>query len=169
MGMGVLFVLVDGEDPFLVRKGSGPHLPDGFSQGLHFRTCRHGKDHMHRVPASAAAVKVSGPVGDQRPDLYPVRDLFAGFGLKREAASMAAGLKEMDALVHRWDGVRVREKNFVFNLELVRALELRAMLDVGRACAHASLPRQESRGSHFRYDPQVYNEVNAMKISKELV
>jgi len=89
-------------------------------------------------------------VAELRQDLE--RTMVAGFGLKREAASMTTGLQEMDALAARWDGVRVREKNLIFNLELVRALELRHMLDVGRACACASLPRQESRGSHFRYD-----------------
>jgi succinate dehydrogenase / fumarate reductase flavoprotein subunit len=81
-----------------------------------------------------------------------VRIMTAGFGLKREEKGMVKELVEIDALAERAKNVRVREKNLVFNIELVRALELGCMVDVGRACAHASLPRRESRGSHFRYD-----------------
>ena len=40
----------------------------------------------------------------------------------------------------------------VFNTELVAALELANLLDVGEAIAHAALQRRESRGAHTRRD-----------------
>ncbi|NLH49098.1 MAG: FAD-binding protein [Myxococcales bacterium] len=78
--------------------------------------------------------------------------MVAGFSLKREAEGMKTGLAAVRQLRERYQGVRVADRSLVFNAELTRALELGCMLDVGYACAFASLPRQESRGSHFRYD-----------------
>ena len=65
---------------------------------------------------------------------------------------MEVGLAEIEELVERYASVRVRERNLVFNTELIRALELGFMLDIAHACAVASLARKESRGSHYRFD-----------------
>jgi succinate dehydrogenase / fumarate reductase flavoprotein subunit len=91
--------------------------------------------------------------------------MVAGFSLKREAKSMAAGQREVAELVERFKGVRVRERNLVFNVELVRALELGCMIDVAHACASAALPREESRGGHFRYDFPKLDNQNFLKHS----
>ena len=85
--------------------------------------------------------------------------MVASFGLFRQQNTMGAGLAEIEKLVERYDRVRVRDRNLVFNVGLIRALELGFMLDVGHACAVASLEREESRGSHYRFDyPRLNNQ-----------
>ena len=89
----------------------------------------------------------------------------ADFGLFRKQSTMEPGLAKMEDLHRRFTGVRVREKNLIFNSELIRALELGFMLDIARACAHASLQRRESRGSHFRDDYSQMDNPNFLKHS----
>jgi succinate dehydrogenase/fumarate reductase flavoprotein subunit len=81
------------------------------------------------------------------------------FGLFREEKRMRTGLARIEKLVKRFAGVRVRDPSLVFNLELLRTLELRSMLDIAHGCALASLHRVESRGSHYRLDfPKMDNK-----------
>ena len=78
--------------------------------------------------------------------------MVASFGLFRRQETMEAGLADMERLIERYKRVRVRDAGLIFNSELIRALELGFMLDVAHSCALASLHRQESRGSHYRFD-----------------
>jgi succinate dehydrogenase / fumarate reductase flavoprotein subunit len=91
--------------------------------------------------------------------------MVASFGLFRQQDTMEAGLAEIEELVSRYSEVRVRDRSLVFNLELIRALELGFMLDVGHACAVASLARKESRGSHYRFDYPRLNNRDYLKHS----
>ena len=91
--------------------------------------------------------------------------MVADFGLFREEKRMRAGLDRIENLAARFAKVRVRDRNLVFNLDLIRTLELRAMLDIARACAMASLPRAESRGSHYRLDFPNLDNHNFLKHS----
>lgn len=87
------------------------------------------------------------------------QEMVASFGLFRQRDTMQAGLAEIERLVGRYRRVRVRERSLVFNMDLIRALELGFMLDVAHACAVASLARRESRGSHYRFDyPHLDNQ-----------
>ena len=87
------------------------------------------------------------------------QEMVASFGLFRQRDTMQAGLAKIERLVGRYRRVRVRERSLVFNMELIRALELGFMLDVAHACAVASLARRESRGSHYRFDyPHLDNQ-----------
>jgi len=87
------------------------------------------------------------------------------FGLLREEKRMQKGLARIEALVERFAKVRVRERDLIFNLDLIRTLELRSMLDIAHACALASLKRAESRGSHFRSDFPKMDNQNFLKHS----
>ena len=78
--------------------------------------------------------------------------MVAGFGLFRNQELMDDGLIKMKHLVEKYKGVKVKQANLIFNSELIRALELGAMIDVAYACATASVARKESRGSHYRSD-----------------
>jgi succinate dehydrogenase/fumarate reductase flavoprotein subunit len=102
-----------------------------------------------------------GSPGEDVPSLREdmEKTMVLGLGLKREAAGMKKGLEEMGVLHQRFKKVKVATKELVFNIELVRALELGNMLDVGYACAFASPAREESRGSHYRTDfPKMDND-----------
>jgi succinate dehydrogenase / fumarate reductase, flavoprotein subunit len=47
-----------------------------------------------------------------------------------------------------------------FNLGLLRALELRGMLDVAETITMGAIRRTESRGGHFRIDHQERDDAN---------
>ena len=48
--------------------------------------------------------------------------------------------------------ITIKDKSLVWNTDLIEALELRNMLSLAYITVSASLFREESRGSHFRYD-----------------
>jgi succinate dehydrogenase / fumarate reductase flavoprotein subunit len=74
------------------------------------------------------------------------------FGIFRERASMQAGLDKMLALKERVARVGLRHSGGVFNLDMMRTVELAGMIDVALATAAGALARTESRGSHARTD-----------------
>ncbi|MGH8526591.1 MAG: FAD-binding protein, partial [Gammaproteobacteria bacterium] len=73
-------------------------------------------------------------------------------GLVRTHESMSAALTALTALTHRAASVTVQDKGQVFNMELVQAFELQALLDVAETIVVGALARQESRGAHYRSD-----------------
>jgi fumarate reductase flavoprotein subunit len=75
-----------------------------------------------------------------------------GCGVYREQASMDAACRAVAQLKGRWDDVALEDQSLVFNTELIAALELRNMLDVGEAIAVSAARRKESRGAHTRRD-----------------
>jgi succinate dehydrogenase / fumarate reductase, flavoprotein subunit len=74
------------------------------------------------------------------------------FGIFRDEPTMRAGLERLLALKERLQRVGLRTTGGVFNLDLMRTLELPGMLDVALATAAGALARTESRGSHSRTD-----------------
>jgi succinate dehydrogenase flavoprotein subunit len=74
------------------------------------------------------------------------------FGIFREAGQMQAGLDKLTALKERVRHIGLRYTGSVFNLDMMRTLELEGMLDVALATAAGALRRTESRGSHARTD-----------------
>ena len=55
-------------------------------------------------------------------------------------------------LRQRYAGVAVRSGGTIFNLDMLRVLELDAMIDLALATTEAALAREESRGAHSRLD-----------------
>lgn len=74
------------------------------------------------------------------------------FGVFREEGEMSAGLDTLLALKQRVANIRLRHSGGVFNLDMIRTIELEGMLDVALATAAGALSRRESRGSHARTD-----------------
>lgn len=58
--------------------------------------------------------------------------------------------------------ITIRDKNIVWNTDLIEALELRNMISLAYVTVSASLFRQESRGSHYRYDFPTRNDEDWM-------
>ena len=48
--------------------------------------------------------------------------------------------------------ININDKTLIWNSDLIEALELRNMIDLAYITVSASLYREESRGSHYRYD-----------------
>ena len=74
------------------------------------------------------------------------------FGIFREEGQMHAGLQMLLELKERLARVGLRTATGLFNLDMMRTVELPGMLDVALATACGALARTESRGSHARTD-----------------
>ncbi len=74
------------------------------------------------------------------------------FGVFREASVMQVGLDTMVELKQRVKKIGLRHAGGVFNLDMIRTVELEGMVDVALGIAAGALERTESRGSHSRTD-----------------
>ncbi|MFQ5948406.1 MAG: fumarate reductase (quinol) flavoprotein subunit [Acidimicrobiia bacterium] len=75
-----------------------------------------------------------------------------GAGIYRTESSLQEACSAIQELKQRFDRLGLADRSRTFNTELVAALELEFMLNVGEAVAHSALARTESRGSHQRTD-----------------
>jgi succinate dehydrogenase / fumarate reductase flavoprotein subunit len=70
----------------------------------------------------------------------------------RTGDGMRRGVQALRDLRERYAGVAVRARGTVFNLGMLRVLELESMIDLALATSVAALAREESRGAHSRAD-----------------
>ncbi|MEN8182886.1 MAG: FAD-binding protein [Myxococcota bacterium] len=75
-----------------------------------------------------------------------------GCGVYRQEASTREACTAIAELKQRFAEMSLADESRVFNTELVAALELENMLEVGEVVARCALQRQESRGAHTRRD-----------------
>ena len=74
------------------------------------------------------------------------------FGVFRDGPTMQAGLEKLNDLKTRLADIRLAYAGRVFNLDMIRTIELEGMLDLALATANGAVVRTESRGSHARTD-----------------
>jgi succinate dehydrogenase/fumarate reductase flavoprotein subunit len=79
-------------------------------------------------------------------------EMTARVGVYRERPGLERARGTLHECRQRYADVRVDDHATVFNTDLVGALELGNLLDVGEAVVTSALAREESRGSHFRTD-----------------
>jgi succinate dehydrogenase / fumarate reductase flavoprotein subunit len=106
------------------------------------------------VEARVAALAARGADGQ---DPYAIRaemttTMKDHFGVFREEKQMREGLERLLALKQRCATIGLRNAGGVFNLDLIRTLELEGMVDLALAVASGAVERTESRGSHARTD-----------------
>jgi succinate dehydrogenase / fumarate reductase flavoprotein subunit len=106
------------------------------------------------VQARVAALASRGADGQ---DPYAIRadmtvTMKDHFGVFREEKQMREGLERLLALKQRCATIGLRNAAGVFNLDLIRTLELEGMVDLALAVATGAVARTESRGSHSRTD-----------------
>lgn len=73
-------------------------------------------------------------------------------GIFRKRNEIEEGLAKIERIKERYRNVHVSSPTLHMNYELVNALELEYMLEVGHTIALGAVLREESRGSHFRRD-----------------
>jgi succinate dehydrogenase / fumarate reductase flavoprotein subunit len=109
------------------------------------------------VAAMQARVDELASRGKDGADPYAIRaEMIATtrdyFGVFREDSVMRTGLEILRRLKERCGDVGLRNAGGVFNLDLMRTLELEGMVDLALCVAEGALARTESRGSHSRTD-----------------
>ncbi len=85
------------------------------------------------------------------------------FGVFRDEAGMKAGLDKLLSIKERSAKVGLRYTGNVFNLDLIRTLDLEGMIDVALCMAMGALNRTESRGAHYRTDYTKRDDANWLK------
>ena len=109
------------------------------------------------VAAMEARVAELAARGADGADAYAIRaEMIATtrdyFGVFREDAVMRTGLEILRRLKERCSTIGLRHAGGVFNLDLMRTLELEGMVDLALCVAEGAWARTESRGSHSRTD-----------------
>ena len=89
-------------------------------------------------------------VGDLRARVTGVMDAFVQ--VFRNETALATQSRNCATCGNAARAVRVRSSSLLFNVDLVRTLELLAMVEVALAGAQGALSRRESRGAHSRTD-----------------
>lgn len=117
------------------------------------------------VEARVAALAARGADGQ---DPYAIRadmtvTMKDHFGVFREEKQMREGLERLLALKERCATIGLRNAGGVFNLDLIRTLELEGMVDLALAVATGAVERTESRGSHARTDYPTRDDENWLK------
>ncbi len=85
------------------------------------------------------------------------------FGVFRDESSMKKAVAKLICIKERAGGIGLRYAGSVFNLDLIRTVELEGMIDVALAIGMGALARRESRGAHFRTDYNVRDDANWLK------
>ncbi|MGH9787465.1 MAG: FAD-binding protein, partial [Candidatus Acidiferrales bacterium] len=81
-------------------------------------------------------------------------------GIYRTAATLEQAAAKMRDLQARFRNLRLDDRSYTFNTELLAALELGFMLDVADTIVASALARRESRGSHQRTDFPQRDDLN---------
>ncbi len=84
-------------------------------------------------------------------------------GVYRTGAAIAAGLTKIRELKQRYAHIQVRDKGWVYNTDLLQALETGFMLDAAEVATAGARARQESRGGHARRDFTTRDDANWLK------
>ncbi|GAB4252795.1 MAG: FAD-binding protein [Thermoleophilia bacterium] len=85
------------------------------------------------------------------------------FGVFRDGATMRVGLDRILKLKERVARAGLRHTGGIFNLDMIRTLELEGMVDVALCIAAGALARTESRGSHARTDFPARDDAHWLK------
>jgi len=89
--------------------------------------------------------------------------MIRSFGIFRNETLMKQGLQNLIELKRRYAQVVVDDKDQLYNLDLMRTLELGYMLDLAQVIAVGAIARKESRGAHTREDYPDMDNGNFLK------
>ncbi|MCS7350152.1 MAG: succinate dehydrogenase flavoprotein subunit [Anaerolineae bacterium] len=84
-------------------------------------------------------------------------------GVFREASGLETAIEKIRELQERYQHIRIDDKGYRFNTDLLEAIELGFLLDVAEATAFSALNRTESRGAHYREDYPKRDDDNWLK------
>lgn len=105
----------------------------------------------------------NGPesVAQLREELQQCMTANAGAFRTRDTLEIAS--KKIYELRDRYKNIRIKDKSKVFNTELQEAIEFGHMLDYSAFIVESAIPRNESRGAHYREDYPQRDDENFLK------
>ncbi len=89
--------------------------------------------------------------------------MFEKCGIFRDKKGLEEGLAKIRELKERYLKAPVQNKGKTYNLDLIRAYELKGMLEVAEAILVGALKREESRGAHSRLDFKERDDAKFLK------
>ena len=106
--------------------------------------------------------------GTDGEDPYDIRDQMTTtmkehFGVFRVDREMREGLERLLKLKERCSRIGLRNAGGVFNLDMMRTMELEGMVALTLAVAPGAVARTESRGAHARTDYPSRDDANWLK------
>jgi len=112
--------------------------------------------------------RVRNSNGDERPstirkEMQAMMD--DNVGVYRTGSGLEEALDKIHELQARYRRIRVEDKGYKWNTDLMEAWELGALLDLAEVTTFAALARTESRGSHYREDYPRRDDANFLKHS----
>jgi len=130
-----------------------------------------GRSDSLNKQASAVESRLLGMLGQDKGDrVATIRDemhetMETGVGIFRKAETMQVACSKLATLRDRLKrGIKLDDRNRVFNTEWLSAIELGFTLEIAEVIAHSALNRKESRGAHTRLDEfKERDDANFMK------
>jgi len=130
-----------------------------------------GRSDSLNKQASAVESRLLGMLGQDKGDrVATIRDemhetMETGVGIFRKAETMQIACSKLATLRDRLKrGIKLDDRNRVFNTEWLSAIELGFTLEIAEVIAHSALNRKESRGAHTRLDEfKERDDANFMK------
>jgi succinate dehydrogenase / fumarate reductase, flavoprotein subunit len=112
------------------------------------------REALAATEARVAALAARGADGE---DPYDIREQMTTtmkehFGVFRDDRQMREGLERLLKLKERCSRIGLRNSGGVFNLDMMRTMELEGMMDLALTVATGAIARTESRGAHARTD-----------------
>ncbi len=128
--------------------------PNARSADAALRAMEDKVDALARAEAAEDAYKLRTEMADITRDY---------FGVFRDEGTMKTGLDKLLDVKARSKNVGLRVGSGVFNLDMIRTLDLESMVDVALCMAMGALNRTESRGAHYRLDFNKRDDANWLK------
>lgn len=149
-------------DTIVFGKRAGEHAADSISSK------ETQSDEAYIVALKNEERSISDLMGGDGENFSVVRDELRSVmqqevGVFRDMPGLERAVDTIRQLIEKGRAVRVKSNAKSFNYELLNAIELKGMLELGHVIALGALVREESRGAHYRTDFLERDDENWLK------
>lgn len=100
--------------------------------------------------------------------LFEIRDelrrtMTTKVGIFRQESGLLSAYSKIRELKERFKDISLKNKELIFNFELIQYVDLESMLNLAELITLGALKRRESRGSHYRLDYTKRDDINFLK------